>query len=190
MELNSTIEDSILTKRRLIQQSHLILEIGLMISNSINNGGRVYFFGNGGSAADAQHISAELVGKYQERRVGLPSFAFTTNTSILTAIGNDFGYDFVFERQVESVVTEADIAVGISTSGNSPNVLKGIAAAKKIGARTVGLTGQDGGRLSLEADLVLHVPSSNTQRIQECHILVGHLICDIVEKNLDQKFKR
>lgn len=187
--VNDVIEDSIQTKKRLMQQSQTIWELSLLISSCINDGGKVFFFGNGGSAADAQHISAELVGKYQEKRKGLPSIAFTANTSILTAIGNDFGYDFVFERQVESMVTPNDTVVGISTSGNSPNVTNGILAAKKIGAKTVGLTGETGGKLSQMADITLRVPSQNTQRIQECHIMVCHIICDIVEKNLNKKFK-
>lgn len=188
-DVNSVIEESIKTKERLMQQSNTISELGLLISNCINKGARVFFFGNGGSAADAQHISAELVGKYQEKRKGLPSISFTTNTSVLTAIGNDFGYDFVFERQVESLVGADDVVVGISTSGNSQNVIRGIFAAKKIGAETIGLTGENGGKLSDIADIVLKVPSNNTQRIQECHIMIGHIICDIVEKNLDPKFK-
>lgn len=189
VSVNSVIEDSIKTKERLMRQSDTIGEVGFLISNCINKGGTVFFFGNGGSAADAQHISAELVGKYQEKRKGLPSVAFTTNTSILTAIANDFGYDFVFERQVESMVGPDDVVVGISTSGNSPNVINGLKLAMKIGAKTIGLTGEDGGKLSEIADIILKVPSKNTQRIQECHILVGHIICDIVEKNLDQRFK-
>src|SRR5438132_13623849 len=126
VNVNSIIEESIKTKERLIRQSKIISKLGLLISDCINKGHKVFFFGNGGSAADAQHISAELVGKYQEKRKGLPSVAFTTNTSILTAIGNDFGYDFVFERQVESMVGSEDIVVGISTSGNSPNVINGL----------------------------------------------------------------
>ena len=130
-----------------MKQSDTIGQLGLLISNCINKGGTVFFFGNGGSAADAQHISAELVGKYQKKRKGLPSLAFTTNTSILTAIGNDFGYDFVFERQVESMVRPDDLVVGISTSGNSPDVINGLILAKKIGAKTIGLTGEKGGKL-------------------------------------------
>jgi D-sedoheptulose 7-phosphate isomerase len=189
VNVNSIIEESIKTKERLIRQSNTIGELGLLISNCINKGSKVYFFGNGGSAADAQHISAELVGKYQEKRKGLPSLALTTNTSVLTAIGNDFGYEFVFERQVESLVGSDDVVVGISTSGNSPNVINGIIAAKEIGAKTIGLTGENGGKLSDIADITLKVPSQNTQRIQECHIMVGHIICDIVENNLDPKFK-
>jgi D-sedoheptulose 7-phosphate isomerase len=187
--INYTIKESIKTKERLMQQNNTIRELGLLISNCVNDGGKVFFFGNGGSAADAQHISAELVAKYQMKRKGLPSIALTTNTSALTAIANDFGYEFVFERQVESVVSAGDVVVGISTSGNSSNVLKGIIAGKKIGAKTIGLTGESGGRLADVVDIALKVPSSNTQRVQECHIMVGHIICDIVEKNLDRKFK-
>jgi D-sedoheptulose 7-phosphate isomerase len=187
--IDNTINESIKTKERLMQQNNTIRELGLLISNCVNNGGKVFFFGNGGSAADAQHISAELVAKYQVQRKGLPSMAFTTNTSALTAIANDFGYEFVFERQVESMVSESDVVVGISTSGKSANVIKGLIAAKKIGAKTIGLTGESGGRLAEIVDIALKVPSQNTQRVQECHIMVGHIICDIVEKNLDRKFK-
>ena len=187
--VTDVIQDSIKTKQRLMQQSNAIGELGLLVSNCINKGGKVFFFGNGGSAADAQHISAELVGKYHEKRKGLPSVAFSTNTPLLTALANDFGYDFVFERQVESLVSPDDVVVGISTSGNSPNVINGILAAKKIGVKTIGLTGENGGNLSELVDISLKVPSQNTQRIQECHIMIGHIICDIVESNLDPKFK-
>ncbi len=189
VNVNSVIEESIKTKERLMQLSNTKAELGLLISNCINNRGTVFFIGNGRSAADAQHISAELVGKYQDKRKGLPSMALTTNTSVLTAIGNDFGYEFVFERQIESLVAPDDVVVGISTSGDSPNITNGIIASRKIGAKTIGLTGERGGKLAEIADITLKVPSQNTQRIQECHIMVGHIICDIVEKNLDQKFK-
>jgi len=186
--INYTISESIKTKERLMQQNNTIRELGLLISNCVNDGGKVFFFGNGGSAADAQHISAELVAKYQVKRKGLPSIALTTNTSVLTAIANDFGYELVFERQVESMVSVADVVVGISTSGNSTNVIKGLIAAKRIGAKTIGLTGESGGRLADIVDIALKVPSQNTQRVQECHIMVGHIICDIVEKNIDRRF--
>jgi D-sedoheptulose 7-phosphate isomerase len=122
VNVNSVIEESIKTKERLMQLSNTKAELGLLISNCINNRGTVFFIGNGGSAADAQHISAELVGKYQDKRKGLPSMALTTNTLVLTAIGNDFGYEFVFERQIESLVAPDDVVVGISTSGDSPNI--------------------------------------------------------------------
>lgn len=188
--MNSTIvldsiEQSIRTKEKLKLESDVITKIGCMISEAINQGRIIYIFGNGGSAADAQHIAAELVGKYQQKRKGLPSIALTTNTSILTAIGNDFGYEYVFERQVEALVRRGDIAIGISTSGNSANVINGLVMAKRMGAITVGLTGSKGGRLADIADITLRVPSDNTQRIQECHIMIGHIICDIVEQGLN-----
>jgi D-sedoheptulose 7-phosphate isomerase len=184
----AAIDESIRTKEMLKQHKGTITKIGFMVSTCINRGGTIFIFGNGGSAADSQHIAAELVGRYQKKRRGLPALAFTTNTSTLTAIGNDFGYEFVFQRQVESMVTPDDLVIGISTSGNSPNVINGIAAAKKIGAATVGLAGSKGGKLGDLAEVTLKVPSDNTQRIQECHILIGHIICDIVEKNLDARF--
>lgn len=189
VNINNVIEESIHTKERLKDQSDTIEELGLLISSCINRRGTVFFIGNGGSAADAQHISAELIGRYQVKRKGLASIALTTNSSVLTAIGNDFGYEFVFERQVESLVDRDDIVVGISTSGNSPNITKAIIASKKIGAKTIGLTGENGGKLAEIADITLKVPSNNTQRIQECHIMIGHIICDIVEEMLDEKFK-
>jgi len=180
----SEIQESIEIKTKLKEQANQIIDVGLLMSNSINSGGKSVFFGNGGSAADAQHICAELVGKFQIKRRGLPSIAFTTNTSILTAIANDFGYDRVFERQVQSMVNANDVVIGLSTSGNSENVIRGLEAAKKIGAKTVGLTGIDGGRLPYVVDIVVKVPSNNTQRIQECHIMIGHLMCSIIEKEL------
>jgi len=141
-------------------------------------------FGNGGSAADAQHIAAELVGQYKLKRKSLPAIALTTNTSILTSIGNDYGFDKIFERQIESLVTNKDIAIGISTSGNSENVLRGILKAKKIGAKTIAFTGNDGGKLKGAVDILLNIPSNNTPRVQEAHITIGHIICGIVESEI------
>ena len=178
------IEESIQTKEKLKKQIKIIEKIALVISNTLNNDGKVFFFGNGGSAADAQHIAAELVGKFQKKRKGLPAIALTTNTSILTSIGNDFGYDFIFERQVESLVKSTDVVIGISTSGNSKNVLRGIRLAKKIGAVTIALTGSKSNKLEKISQITLKVPSNSTQRIQEAHILIGHIICEIVENNL------
>ena len=188
-EIEGTINESILVKEKLKEYQDVIKKIGNMISDCINRGGKVFIFGNGGSAADSQHIAAELVGKYQQKRKGLPAIALTTNSSIITAIGNDFGYEFVFERQIEAMTTSNDIVIGISTSGNSLNVINGILAAKKIGAMTIGLTGQKGRRLEEVADIILKVPSDNTQRIQECHIMIGHIICDIVETRLENRYK-
>jgi len=140
--------------------------------------------GNGGSAADAQHIAAELVGRYGFDRPSIPSLALTTDTSNLTAIGNDYGYDQVFSRQLEGMGQEGDIFIGISTSGNSMNIIKAFESAKKKNITTVALTGCDGGKMAKIADIALVVPSDSTPRIQESHILIGHIICDIIEKEI------
>ena len=140
--------------------------------------------GNGGSAADAQHIAAELVGRYGFDRPSIPSLALTTDTSNLTAIGNDYGYDQVFSRQLEGMGQAGDIFIGISTSGNSVNIIKAFESAKKKGIMTVALTGRDGGKMAKMADIALIVPSDSTPRIQESHILIGHILCDIIEKEI------
>ncbi len=140
--------------------------------------------GNGGSAADAQHIAAEMVGRYGFDRPSLPSLALTTDTSALTAIGNDYGYDKVFSRQLEGMGQEGDIFIGISTSGNSINIIKAFEIAKQKNIFTVALTGRDGGEMAKLADIALVVPSDSTPRIQESHILIGHIICDIIEKEI------
>jgi len=138
--------------------------------------------GNGGSAADAQHIAAELVGRYGFDRPSIPSLALTTDTSNLTAIGNDYGYDQVFSRQLEGMGQKGDIFIGISTSGNSVNIIKAFESARKKGITTIALTGRDGGLMAKIADVALVVPSNSTPRIQESHILIGHILCDIIEK--------
>jgi len=140
--------------------------------------------GNGGSAADAQHIAAEMVGRYGFDRPSLPSLALTTDTSALTAIGNDYGYDQVFSRQLEGMGQEGDIFIGISTSGNSVNIVKAFQSAKTKGITTVALVGRDGGEMAKIADISLIVPSDSTPRIQESHILIGHILCDIIEKEI------
>ena len=140
--------------------------------------------GNGGSAADAQHIAAELVGRYGFDRPSIPSLALTTDTSNLTAIGNDYGYDQVFSRQLEGMGQAGDIFIGISTSGNSVNIIKAFESAKKKNIMTVALTGRDGGEMAKLADIAIVVPSNFTPRIQESHILIGHIICDIIEKEI------
>ena len=152
------------------------------IVRSLKNGGKVIVFGNGGSAADAQHIAAELVGKFKMERQALPAIALTTNTSIVTALANDYGYDTVFSRQIEALAGPKDVVLGISTSGNSSSVLEAIKAARRIGAGTIGITGGDGGQLAVAAEFTITVPSANTPRIQEAHITIGHIICEIVEK--------
>jgi len=155
-----------------------------LIIKAYRAGGKVVLFGNGGSAADAQHIASELVGRFLLPRKALPAIALTTNTSTLTAVANDYGYEMVFSRQVEALVDEKDVVIGISTSGNSPNVIEGIKAAKMKGAKTIGLTGGNGGNLAEVADLVFIVPSDNLTRMQEAHITIGHIICELAEKEL------
>jgi len=153
------------------------------------NGGRVIMFGNGGSAADAQHIVAELVNYlYMPGRPMLDALALTVNTSILTAIGNDIGYENLFARQIESLVKEKDVVIAISTSGNSPNILKAIESAKKVNAKIIGLTGRTGGKMAeLEMDLLIKIPSTDVARIQEAHMKIGHIMCSLVEKELFQE---
>ena len=151
---------------------------------ALRTGGKVLFLGNGGSAADAQHLAAELVGRFAKERAALPALALSVNTSILTAIGNDYGYDRVFERQLEALARPGDVVVGISTSGNSPNVLKAIERAKAMGCRTIGMTGRKGGKLAGMVDICFRAPSDDTPRIQEVHITAGHIMCALVEEAL------
>ncbi len=150
-------------------------------------GKKVILFGNGGSAADAQHIATELVCRFQKERKSLPTIALTTDTSALTAIGNDYGFDRIFSRQVESITEKGDVVIGISTSGNSVNVIEGVKEAKKLGAYTIGFLGATGGKLKNIVDLALCIPSEKTARIQETHITVGHIVCEIVEEELFKK---
>jgi len=154
-----------------------------IIVDALKNGNKVLLCGNGGSAADAQHIAAELTGRYKTERRGLPGIALTTDTSALTAIGNDYGYDRVFDRQVESLANNGDVIIGISTSGNSKNVISALKLGQELGCKTVGLTGRDGGAMNDVCNINLIVPSNNTPRIQEMHILFGHTICQIIDNN-------
>lgn len=177
------IEQSASLIKGLRKQKASILKIADALATAFRRGNKVVLFGNGGSAADAQHIACELQGKFYRQRAPLPAIALTTNTSILTAIANDYGYEEVFARQVKALVKSGDIAIGISTSGNSPNVILAISEAKKSGATTVAFTGI-GGKLSKAADYTLSVPSRETPRIQEAHITMGHVICSLVEDAL------
>ena len=154
------------------------------IIGAYKTGGKVVLFGNGGSAADAQHIAGELVGRFMLKRQAFPAIALTTNTPTLNAVANDCGYEEVFNRQVEALVNDKDVVIGISTSGNSPNVIEAMKMAKMKGAKTIGLTGGNGGKLVGVADLVLIVPSDSTPRIQEAHITIGHIVCELVEREL------
>ena len=151
----------------------------------LRNGGKILLFGNGGSAADAQHIAAELVGRYKVERKSLPAIALTTDTSALTSIGNDYGYTHVFDRQVAALANKGDVVIGISTSGNSINVINALKLALKLNCKTIGFTGQYGGGMKDICDITLDVPSEDTSRIQEMHILIGHIICHLI----DQEFK-
>ncbi|MFX1363435.1 MAG: SIS domain-containing protein [Promethearchaeota archaeon] len=164
--------------------SPIIADISHKIIDAYKNKKKVVLFGNGGSAADAQHIATEFVGKFYKDRESLPALALHTNTSTLTATANDFGFEFVFERQVSSFVEKGDVVIGISTSGNSPNVIKGLKKAKEKGATTVGFTGSKYNKIEEITDICLKIPSTNTPRIQEGHITVGHIICYLVEKEL------
>ncbi|HEY0268883.1 MAG TPA: D-sedoheptulose 7-phosphate isomerase [Methyloradius sp.] len=147
----------------------------------LKRGGKILLMGNGGSAADSQHIAAEIVGRFKKERRGLPSIALTTDTSIITSVGNDYGFEFIFSRQVEALCTPLDLVIGLTTSGNSPNVVRAIETAKEIGATTVGMTGGTGGKLAALCDFSLIMPSSDTPRIQEAHIFVGHSLCELME---------
>jgi len=151
---------------------------------SLKTGNKVLLFGNGGSAADAQHLAAELTGRYLKDRKSLPAIALTTDTSILTSLSNDYGFETIFARQIEGLAKAGDIAIGISTSGNSRNVLEGVEKAKELGCRTIGLLGCDGGRIAEVVDLALTVPCKSTPRIQESHITIGHILCGLIEQEL------
>ena len=161
-----------------------IAEAARIIINAYKAGRKVLLIGNGGSAADAQHIAAELVGRFQAERAGLPAIALTTNTSTLTALANDYGYDTVFSRQLEALAKEKDVLIAISTSGASPNILKAMETAHSKGVFVIGLTGGKGGKLRDMADLAILVPSDDTPRIQEAHITIGHIICHLVEREI------
>jgi D-sedoheptulose 7-phosphate isomerase len=182
-EVVRQIEESAALKTALVRQKDSIIRIAALITKAFREGNKVLLFGNGGSAADAQHLACELAGRFYSSRDPLPAIALTTNTSSLTAIANDFGYREVFARQIRGLARRGDIAVGISTSGDSPNVVAGLEEAKRCGATTVALTGQ-GGKLREIADCVLSVPSRDTPRIQEAHITAGHIICYLVERSL------
>jgi D-sedoheptulose 7-phosphate isomerase len=151
------------------------------LRDCLAQGGKILLMGNGGSAADSQHIAAEIVGRYKRERKGLPAIALTTDTSILTSVGNDYGYDYIFSRQVEALCGPLDVVIGLSTSGNSPNVVRAIETAREIGATTIGMTGGSGGKLTALCDFNLVVPSSDTPRIQEAHIFMGHVLCELAE---------
>jgi D-sedoheptulose 7-phosphate isomerase len=177
-------ESSEVKARFLRENLSKLLEAIKLISHTFEAGNKVFFFGNGGSAADAQHFAAEFVNRFIMDRPPLPAIALTTDTSILTSISNDTAFNDIFSRQLKALGKEGDVAVGISTSGNSSNVIKAFEAAKEMGMKTVALAGNDGGVLAKIADISLVVSSSSTPRVQETHVLVGHLLCEMVEHQL------
>jgi D-sedoheptulose 7-phosphate isomerase len=184
--IRQAIDASIAVKHQLHEQAMLLADVAGRMGDALVGGNKLLFFGNGGSAADCQHLAAEFVGRFLRECRPVPALALNVNTSCVTAIGNDYGYENVFARQVEAFARPGDVAVGISTSGNSPSVIEGIRTARRLGVLTVGLTGQQGGRLKREAEFCVCVPSSETPRIQESHILIGHILCELIEDVIAQ----
>jgi D-sedoheptulose 7-phosphate isomerase len=182
-----SIQASIAVKELLLRNTEIVsivAKVSELLIDAFRRGNKVILFGNGGSAADAQHIAAEFVGRFAFDRPALPALALSVNTSCVTAIGNDYGFDRVFSRQIEALAHRGDIAIGISTSGHSPNVLRAMEMARKMELHTVGLTGSAGRKLVDAVDHCICVPSNETPRIQECHILVGHIISELVEQTI------
>lgn len=192
MRIANIIKSSIDVKERILNDANLLLKINEaaeLIIKTYKQGGRVFFCGNGGSAADAQHLAAELSGRFYFDRPPLAAEALHVNTSYITAVANDYAYDVIFSREVDAFCKEGDVLVGISTSGNSANVLKAFETAKEKGVLTIAMTGESGGKMASISDILINVPSNDTPRIQESHITIGHIICQIVEEELFQSFK-
>lgn len=186
-KINDILLESIHIKEEIIHSGISgIMEMIDTIIHCLKKGGKVILFGNGGSAADSQHIAAELVGRFKKDRAALSAVSLTTNTSVLTALANDYGYESVFVKQLEAIAKKEDVAIGISTSGRAKNVLKAVQEAKKLGLKTISLTGKDGGELSKITDISIIVPSNITARIQEAHITIGHIVCELVEEAFTQ----
>jgi D-sedoheptulose 7-phosphate isomerase len=179
------VSESIRVKSEFFQaNADLVAETAHRVAAALQAGRKVLIFGNGGSAADAQHIAAEFVGRFIPDRIALPAISLSTDTSALTALGNDYGYDKVFSRQVEALGNQGDVAIGISTSGNSPNVLAALDSARSKGLLTIGFTGQDGGKMNGRADVLFRVPTRMTPRIQETHITLGHVLCELIDREM------
>lgn len=186
-KVKTIIASSIETKQRLLDDESMLLKIeeaADLITQAFKNGNRLYLCGNGGSAADAQHLAAEFTGRFYSDRAPLPAEALHVNTSFLTAVANDYSYDEVYERAVRAHGRKGDLLIGISTSGNSKNILRAQEAAAKIGMKIISMTGESGGKMKESAHLLFNIPSTDTPRIQEAHILVGHIICQLVEENI------
>jgi D-sedoheptulose 7-phosphate isomerase len=183
--IRKTVAESLELKEHFFRDNaDLIARVAREIFEALRNGRKILLYGNGGSAADAQHIAAEFVGRFQRERAPIPALALTTDTSVLTAVGNDYGFEHIFARQVRALGRKGDIAVALSTSGNSPNVLMATDAAHEMGLITVGLTGKDGGQLASRVQYHLNVPHNLTARIQEVHIMIGHILCQLTDERL------
>ncbi len=178
-EINEHIEIA----SSIFSQSREIVTCANICIDCLESGGKILLFGNGGSASDAQHIAAELVGRYKTERIGLSAIALTTDTSIITSIGNDFGYDKIFSRQVEAIANSGDTFIGISTSGKSTNVINALKLARKLNCNAIGMSGRDGGEMNEICNINLVIKSDDTARIQEMHILIGHIICNLIDQN-------
>jgi D-sedoheptulose 7-phosphate isomerase len=184
--IRAVVAESIeLKKAFFLDNEQLIAQVAREICSSLDRGNKVLLFGNGGSAADAQHIAAEWIGRFKKDRRAIPAIALTTDTSILTAVGNDYGFDQIFTRQIHALGRKGDVAIALSTSGNSPNVILAADAAREMELITVGLTGRDGGKLGAKVQYHLNVPHALSARIQEVHIMVGHILCELVENNVE-----
>ncbi len=187
LEIHNKILDSSESIKKSIENIPEIIRIIESITKSLKKGNKIILFGNGGSAADAQHIAAELVGRFGYDRKSLPAISLTTDTSVITSIGNDYSFEKIFSRQCESLVNKGDVVVGISTSGNSINVKNGLLVSKRKGAKTVGFLGHKGGHIKNIVDIPLIVNSNSTPRIQEVHRTSAHIICEMVEKNISRR---
>jgi len=184
--VTAAIRECIAAQERLLDPAYVvrIVEAGELVASSLAKGGKLLLFGNGGSASDATHVAAEFVGRFQRDRRALPAVSLCTNDSAITAIANDYGFEQVFVRQLEALGASGDVAIAISTSGRSLNVLAAVQAARRLGIGTIGLTGGDGGTLGSEVDVCVRVPARSTARVQEGHILVAHVLCELVERKL------
>jgi len=180
-KLKNCLFEHIQTSKKMQDLLHFVKEAGDICVKALKNGNKIMLCGNGGSAADAQHIAAELSGRFKKERNPLAGIALTTDTSALTAIGNDYGYEYVFSRQLEAIAKDGDVLIAISTSGNSKNVIKAIESAKKLNVSVITLSGKDGGVMKNAGDVNIVIPSNDTPRIQEMHIMVGHMICAIID---------
>jgi len=189
-KIQSIVQASIDTKNRVLADETLldtVAEVAIAMTEAFKTGKKVLFCGNGGSAADAQHLAAEFSGRFYYDRPPLYSEALHVNSSYVTAVGNDYSYDVIYSRMIEAMGKEGDVLVGISTSGNSPNVVKALETANKLGMVTVGMTGETGGKMKEVSNFLINIPSKDTPRIQECHILLGHILCQLVEENVFPK---